>query len=127
MFEQDYIMRLIREMVRALLKLLFHIDTQSPTADMFEDAEMKKQAEYLQRLVDDGKINEAEQELFDMVDRNNRNILGVALVFYSYLNDKEDGWLTENGFSREEIKQGIEDIVSAYGIDGFGEIFLEDE
>lgn len=120
-------MRLIREMVRALLKLLFHIDTQSPTADMFEDAEMKKQAEYLQRLVDDGKINEAEQELFDMVDRNNRNILGVALVFYSYLNDKEDGWLTENGFSREEIKQGIEDIVSAYGIDGFGEIFLEDE
>lgn len=127
MFEQDYIMRLIREMVRALLKLLFHIDTQSPTTDMFEDAEMKKQAEYLQRLVDDGKINEAEQELFDMVDRNNRNILGVALVFYSYLNDKEDGWLTENGFSREEIKQGIEDIVSAYGIDGFGEIFLEDE
>lgn len=127
MFEQDYIMRLIREMVRALLKLLFHIDTQSPTADMFEDVEMKKQAEYLQRLVDDGKINEAEQELFDMVDRNNRNILGVALVFYSYLNDKEDGWLTENGFSREEIKQGIEDIVSAYGIDGFGEIFLEDE
>lgn len=127
MFEQDYIMRLIREMVRALLKLLFHIDTQSPTADMFEDTEMKKQAEYLQRLVDDGKINEAEQELFDMVDRNNRNILGVALVFYSYLNDKEDGWLTENGFSREEIKQGIEDIVSAYGIDGFGEIFLEDE
>ncbi len=27
MFEQDYIMRLIKEMVRALLKLLFNIDT----------------------------------------------------------------------------------------------------
>lgn len=127
MFEQDYIMRLIREMVRALLKLMFHIDTQTPTAEMFEDVEMKKTAEHLQRLVDDGKINEAEQKLFDMVDRNSRNILGVALVFYSYLNDKDDGWLMENGFSREEIKQGIEDIVSAYGIDGFGEIFLEDE
>ncbi len=127
MFEQDYIMRLIREMVRALIKLLFNIDTPSPTADMFEDIEMKKTAERLQGMADAGKINEAEQELFDMVDENNKKTLGVALVFYSYLNEKDDSFLIENGFSREEIKQGIEDIVSAYGMDGFGEIFLNDE
>ena len=32
MYEQDYIMRLIKEMVRAVLKLLFHIDTETPTS-----------------------------------------------------------------------------------------------
>ncbi len=56
MFEQDYIMRLIREMIRALIKLLFNIDTPSPTADMFEDIEMKKTAERLQGMDGFGEI-----------------------------------------------------------------------
>ena len=30
MVERDYIMRLIREMVRAILKLFFNIDSESP-------------------------------------------------------------------------------------------------
>lgn len=38
MFEQDYVMRLIKEMVRAILKLLFNIDTDSPSAELLEDA-----------------------------------------------------------------------------------------
>ncbi len=39
MFEQDYVMRLIKEMVRAILKLLFHIDTESPTVELLENKE----------------------------------------------------------------------------------------
>ena len=35
MYEQDYIMRLIKEMVRTLLKLLFNVDTDSPSAVLF--------------------------------------------------------------------------------------------
>ena len=34
MFEQDYIMRLINEMVRAILKMIFNIDTESPSAEL---------------------------------------------------------------------------------------------
>jgi len=30
MFEQDYIMRLIHEIVRMVLKTIFHIETESP-------------------------------------------------------------------------------------------------
>jgi hypothetical protein len=40
-FEQDYVMRLIKEMVRAILKLLFNIDTDSPTTELLEDSEEK--------------------------------------------------------------------------------------
>jgi hypothetical protein len=37
--EEDYVMRLIKEMVRAVLKLLFNIDTDSPTSELLEDSE----------------------------------------------------------------------------------------
>jgi len=33
-FEQDYVMRLIKEMVRAILKLLFNINTETPTVEL---------------------------------------------------------------------------------------------
>ena len=39
LFEQDYVMRLIKEMVRAILKLLFNIDTELPTAELLENKE----------------------------------------------------------------------------------------
>ena len=42
MYEQDYIMRLIKEMVRAILKLLFNIDTESPSSELLKDAEEKQ-------------------------------------------------------------------------------------
>ena len=42
MFEQDYVMRLIKEMVRAILKLLFNIDTESPTIELLENKEEKE-------------------------------------------------------------------------------------
>lgn len=39
MFEQDYVMRLIKEMVRAILKLLFNIDTHSPSENLLKDTD----------------------------------------------------------------------------------------
>lgn len=45
MFEQDYIVRLIREMIRAILKLVFHIDTDNPVEDLLEDRESQKTLE----------------------------------------------------------------------------------
>ena len=123
MIEQDYIMRLIHEMIRFLLKL-FNIDTESPAAEFMKDKEAKKVLEELYDMIDAGKINEAENKLYSIVDEANINYLEIALLFYSYLNDKDDNYLEENGFSRKEIKMGIEDIASKYGLNGITEIFL---
>ena len=49
MFEQDYVMKLIKEMVRAILKLLFNIDTESPTVELLEN---KEEQETLENLLD---------------------------------------------------------------------------
>lgn len=125
MFEQDYIMRLIKEMVRAILKLIFQIDMDSPTAELLEESEERATLEALLDLVDAGRINEAENRIYEITEGLDQSHLEIALLFYSYLNDKSDDFLEENNFSRNEVKQGLQDIVSRYGLDSMAEIFLQ--
>lgn len=126
MFEQDYIMRLIREMIRTLLLLLFHIDLENPADRQMENMEEKYVLENLLELVDAGKINEAENQVIEMLSGGDRNKLEMALLFYAYLNEKTDAFLLENHFSRKEIQEGIEAAAAGYGITNVAEIFLED-
>ncbi len=126
MFEQDYVMRLIKEMVRAILKLLFNIDTESPTTELLENKEERETLENLLDMVDAGKINEAENKLYDLISATDINSLEVALLFYSYLNDKADDFLEENDFSRDEIKLGIENVADRFGLSSIAQMFLTD-
>lgn len=126
MFEQDYVMRLIKEMVRAILKLLFNIDTESPTVDLLENREEKEALENLLDMVDTGKINEAENRLYDLTGDATVNDLKIVLLFYSYLNDKTDDFLETNDFSRDEIKSGLENVTDRFGLNSIAEMFLED-
>ncbi len=126
MFEQDYVMRLIKEMVRAILKLVFNVDTSSPTAEFLEKKETKQTLEDLFDLVDNGKINEAENQLYDIIEDGNIDDLEIALLFYSYLNDKTDEFLESNDFCRGEVKMGIEYVVNRFGLSGIAKMFLED-
>ena len=125
MIEQDYVMRLIKEMVRAILKLLFNVDTESPSAELLEKSEQKEAVYKLLDMVDEGKINEAENLIYEMTEKADKSGLEMALLFYSYLNDKDDDFLEENNFSRDEIKQGLMDIAFRYGLDSMTEMFLQ--
>ena len=124
MFEQDYIMRLIKELVRAIIKLIFHIDTESPMEELIENEEEKEAIGELLHMVDLGKINEAENKLYAMLDETSHENLKVALLFYSYLNDLSDESLLKSNFSREEVKDGLKEVVSMYGLEGMVDAFL---
>lgn len=124
MFEQDYIMRLIKEMVRAVLKLLFNIDTDSPSTDLLKETEDKAMLESLMNMIDDGRIDEAENKIYEITEERDKKNLEIAILFYSYLNDKSDAFLEEHNFSREEVRLGLKDILSRYGIDSFAEMIL---
>lgn len=126
MFEQDYVMRLIKEMVRAILKLLFNIDTESPTIELLENKEEKETLENLIGMVDAGEINEAENRLYDLISATDMNSLEVAILFYSYLNDKTDDFLEANDFSRDEIKLGMENVADNFGLNSIAKMFLTD-
>ncbi|MDE7112664.1 MAG: hypothetical protein K2O57_00535 [Acetatifactor sp.] len=122
-------MRLIKEMVRAILKLLFQINTDSPTEELLEEKEEKEAFHALVELIDDGKINEAENQLYEQMENEEANersaSLKTALLFYSYLNQKSDDFLKEHDYSREEIREGLNQIVSRYGLEGLTELWTE--
>ena len=124
MFEQDYIMRMIREMIRAILKLLFHIDTEIPTSELLENDEEKATLKTLVNMVDNGDINEAENKIFTIAEPENKASLKLVLLFYSYINDKPDDFLAKNNFSRKEIQDDLKYILSQYGLDSMTEMFL---
>ena len=125
MFEQDYVMKIINEMIRAVLKLLFNIDTASPSAELIKDSEEVQTFNELINMVDDGFINEAECRLYEITEAREKKDLKVALLFYSYLNNKSDEYLEEHDFSREEVKTGLEEITKRYGLDGVVDAFLD--
>ena len=124
MVEQDYIMRLIKEMVRALLKLIFHTDLDLPSVEMLTDAERRCALEELLNLTDRGEINEAENRLYGLMETGGGEELERALIFYSHLNEKSNDFLEAHDFSREEIKAGLEDAMREQGMAGMAEAFL---
>ena len=131
MVEQDYIMRLIKELVRTLLKLLFQIDLENPYTEVYKENEEKSTLHALIDLNDSGLINDAENQLYDLISEsspdNSQSNLKTALLFYAYLNEKNNAYLEANYFSREEVRQGLKYVIDQYSLHGLAEAFLSEE
>ena len=110
MLEEDYIMRLIKEMIRAIIKVLFNVDTESPTEELLDSEEDRQTLKLQTDMVDDGQINEAENKIYDMSESGDKKCLEIAIWFYLYLNKKTDNFLEQNDFRCDEIKAGLQDI-----------------
>lgn len=125
MVKEDYIMRIIHEAVRTLLKLLFNIDEQKEDEIEFEDMELEKAYRRLKLLAKEGKINEAENLLSDLLDGTDREGFKLALLFYDHINTFEEEQLDAAGYSREEIDEGILSAAKLYGYEGMVGALLE--
>lgn len=123
MFEQDYVMRMIKEMIRALLKLLFDIDSDTPSAELIQDDTAKNQLITLTDMIDAGNINMAENELYRTISDNNMLDLKVGILFYSYLNNKDDEFLQQNHFSRDEVEMGIRNLAAKFKVSDISNLF----
>lgn len=121
MFEQDYVMRMIKEIARVLAKIIFNADSETIEEDLKEDKETQQKLTELFDMIDEGLINEAENIIFEILERGNKTDLQIALQFYSYLNDKSDLFLEKHNFSREEILSGLRDVMAQYGVTGIVE------
>lgn len=120
MVKQDYIARMIHDAVRTVLRLSFHIDIKEEIESInFYNTHSKDKYDNLTRLVDEGKINEAEDFLFEMIDKDNKGDLEVGILFYEHLNNLTDERLEEAGFSREEVRDGLAQVMDMYGYAGF--------
>ncbi len=116
-YEKDYIMRLIHGIAMVLARLLLgrQMENEGEIATILDKQE-KEQNDLLLRMVDEGKINRAEERLFDLLENaswDDRHKAAVAICFYSHVNDKDDEFLEKADFTREEIMEGLEDAMKA--------------
>ena len=65
-------------------------------------------------------------QLYDLISATDMNSMEVAILFYSYLNDKTDDFLEANDFSRDEIKLGMENVADNFGLNSIAKMFLTD-
>jgi len=123
--EKDYVMRMIRQLIQMLLGEILKGKERNIEEDINELKEQSEKYNKLKELVDDYKINEAENILFDNSDINNIKDFEIALLFYQYVNEKEDSFLLKSNYTRDEIEQGITDISEKYGYENIVELFLK--
>lgn len=103
-----------------IAKLLLH--EQQPAYTLPESEANYTEADKLfasiMKLAEEGKINEAENELYEGMVEDDVDYLELALTFYLYLNDMDGDFLDDNGYSREEVLEGMKDLASDWGVSG---------
>jgi high-affinity Fe2+/Pb2+ permease len=119
MFENDFVMRTIHDMVRMVLKLLFGIDPET------EDFELNDEADEVhQKLLDmirDGQINDAENWVYELTEDGDADYLEVGILFYDRLNQLDNKTLSDMDYSREEIAEGLKSLLERYGYAGLAD------
>ncbi len=124
MFEQDYIMRQIHQIIEILMKVIFNIDNRYLSINLINDTETRETADDMLKNADIGNINEAENKLSEMIETRTMDGLLAGLIFYSYLNNKDDDYFERNNFSRDEVENGIKHLLSEYGLETMADIFF---
>ena len=114
--EKDYIMRMIKEMVRVLFSLAFgkkYVSVELEKENKYEVS--GKNLKIFLNMIDLGQINEAENILLDSIDYTNKNEVMAAALFYQYLSEKDNQFLENNNYTKEEVLSGFKQLLMKSG------------
>ena len=119
--EKDYIMRMIKEMVRVLFSLAFgkkYVSVELEKENKYEVS--GKNLKNFLNMIDLGQINEAENILLDSIDYTNKNeVMAVALFISTLVKKIISFWKTTiiqkkkvlSGFKQLLMKSGYRDLL----------------
>ncbi|MFR4759840.1 MAG: DUF6483 family protein [Waltera sp.] len=114
--EKDYIMRMIKEMVRVLFSLAFGKEYVSVELEKENKYEVSgKNLKIFLNMIDLGQINEAENILLDSIDYTNKNEVMAVALFYQYLSEKDNQFLENNNYTKEEVLSGFKQLLMKSG------------
>lgn len=127
--EQDnrmYLKTLIDDIKKYILEAKLEMDVETDLYEYLTENEISRQRfSNVMGLVVDEKLNEAENELFEILTPGDKDILLLGLHFYSYINHMSDEYLSKHGFSREEIRTGLKDFLNEFGFNEISEDYLD--
>ena len=114
--EKDYIMRMIKEMLRVLFSLAFgkkYVSVELEKENKYEVS--GKNLKNFLNMIDLGQINEAENILLDSIDYTNKNEVMAVALFYQYLSEKDNQFLENNNYTKEEVLSGFKQLLMKSG------------
>ncbi len=123
-YEQDWVMKQIRLLVRFVARAVFKKDTAEYKALIEESLSGSDILhEELLHFLSRADICNAENYLFENLNTKSKSHLAVALDFYERLNAFSDEELENADFSREEVKDGLNNVLELFGLDFASEMF----
>lgn len=125
--EKDYIMRIIKEMVRVLFSLMLGKQYQSvelPEENKYEVS--GKALEELKNMVNEGFINEAENILLESIDYTQKREVLAAILFYQYIGEQDTGFLEAHNYSKEEALDGIRRMAEKQGYGQISSLLIKE-
>lgn len=118
MVQEDYVMKMIKDMVRMIAKVLLRKDKIAydfpDDEQMFAD-EDREYAKIIKTL-EDGDINEAENLLYANFRKGDKTYILMGLDFYQRLNDYSGEYLEAHDYSREEVDEGLRMFSQKHGL-----------
>lgn len=126
--EKDYIMRMIKEMVRILFFLIYgkkYVSVELEKENKYEVS--GKNLKSFLDMIDSGQINEAENILLDNIDYANNDEVMAAALFYQYLNEKDSEFLINNNYTKEEVLSGFKQLLVQSGYNNLLYMIKDDE
>ena len=126
--EKDYIMRMIKEMVRILFSLIYgkkYVSVELEKENKYEVS--GKNLKNFLDMIDSGQINEAENILLDNIDYANNDEVMAAALFYQYLSEKDSEFLINNNYTKEEVLSGFKQLLVQSGYNNLLYMIKDDE
>ena len=116
----DWLLKQINVVSEFLQKLFTDMET---SRKLNENEEYQKDSfefeRLLENLIEEDRINDAENILFEKLETNNLMYATIATRFYEKLKGLSDEKLQKSNYSREEILQGLNDMFDMFGLEIF--------
>ncbi len=124
MVKQDYLMRMINDLITGMAKMLFHTDIREDEELDFQSDTLGEQFKALLDLADEGKLEEALEEMDRILDQGHMESLKMALYFFEYLNRMDEDTLEAKGLEREDLQEKILEAADRFGYRSMAEMLL---
>jgi len=116
LYKKDWLMDQIEGIINLISKVFLHKENANYIVSDISLSDEDLLYITLNNMIEKREINKAENLLFDEITTLSEKNLAIAINFYSKLNELNDETLKDANYSREEITQGLHDIMQRFGI-----------
>ena len=124
MFEQDYIMRQIKEITAVMAKVLFGAKTDQ-SFYMLQEVERQKAFALIEKM-HNGEVQDAVNDVNKLADTQTKENLMIGLEFYANLSDMDENFFAEKGYSLMKARKDFKRFAEKFGMQQMTNLYFGD-